>query len=59
MKSSEFIKQINEFCGAGGTGVGSIATAPTGKNGDPNLGSLFGGSYTQKKSTKKKTRKAK
>lgn len=59
MRSCEFIKQINEFCSAGGTGVGSVATAPTGKNGDPNLGSLFGGSYSQKKSTKKKTRKAK
>ncbi len=59
MKSHEFIKQITEFCSAGASGVGSIATAPTGKNGDPNLGSLFGGSYSQKKSTKKKTRKAK
>jgi hypothetical protein len=57
MKSSEFIKQLNEYGSCGGTSTGAVATAP-GVGQGPNVGSLFGGSYEQPKTpAKKKARK--
>lgn len=49
MKINEVVhpNQLKETASAGATGVGAIATTPTGLG--SNVGTLFGGTYKQKK----------
>lgn len=46
MKSSEFIKKLDENASAGATSVGAIADIPATKK-SSQVGTLFGGSYQQ------------
>ena len=50
------IKEILESASAGATGAGSIASMPM-TGGGSKVGTLFGGSYQQKRPGKKATKK--
>jgi len=55
MRLAEILrKPVKESASAGATGAGAIAsTSATGAG--PNVGTLFGGSYGQKRKSKKKS----
>lgn len=55
MKANEFIKPIKEDASGGGTSSGGIAVTPGSAEGKK-VGSLFGGSYVQPKTKKRKTK---